>query len=255
MNYEIEQDTMKKGVWGFWATVGFGVLIILFSFIVQIIVSFFFLVFRLVSESPIEPTETAIFEWLETADLGLLISLSVIFSGVLCIGLILLIIRVRRRFSIADYLGLKSTGIRIILLGLAITLAYIGASVAVNLSLDRTIETDILAEAYTATASPVLFWLAIIVFGPVFEEVMFRGFMFEGFRLSKVGVIGAVILTSLVWAGFHLQYGLFEIVSLFIFGLILGVAKYKTKSLWVPVSMHAFNNLLAVLLLSLEVGV
>jgi membrane protease YdiL (CAAX protease family) len=251
VNSDIENTIPKFRVWGFWATVGFGVIVTFISLVVQIVITVIFIVAGLGNRRMVDLTELDYAEWLETIDLGLLLSLSIIVSAIICIGVILLIIKVRRGASVADYLGLKSFGIRILIVALAISLAYIGITSLINMALDRSVETDVMTEAYINTGLPVLFWIAIVVFGPVFEEVFFRGFLFEGFRRSKIGVIGAVILTSLVWAGFHLQYGLFEIVSLFFLGVILGIARYKTRSLWVPVSMHAFNNLIAVILMAL----
>jgi membrane protease YdiL (CAAX protease family) len=97
--------------------------------------------------------------------------------------------------------------------------------------------------------------MATVVFAPLFEEVFFRGFLFEGFRYSKLGPAGAIFVTSIVWAGFHMQYGLFQIASIFVLGIILGVVRYRTNSLWPPLAMHVFNNLLAMVFLTIDVGV
>ena len=43
----------------------------------------------------------------------------------------------------------------------------------------------------------------------------------------------------------HLQYDTYEIVSVLLFGLLLGYARLKTNSILVPVIMHAVNNLAA----------
>ena len=42
-----------------------------------------------------------------------------------------------------------------------------------------------------------------------------------------------------------------EILILSIFGIV----RHKTRSLWAPLIMHVFNNLLAVLLIALEIGI
>ena len=80
---------------------------------------------------------------------------------------------------------------------------------------------------------------------PFFEEFLFRGFLIEGLSRSKVGVIGAVILTSASWAIIHMQYGWFEIISIFFIGIVLCIAKIKSKSLYVPIAMHMLMNLVA----------
>ena len=97
--------------------------------------------------------------------------------------------------------------------------------------------------------------MATVIFAPVFEEVFFRGFLFEGFRYSKMGAAGAIFVTSLVWAGFHMQYGLLQIASIFVLGIILGVVRYRTGSLWAPLAMHVFNNLLAMFFITIDFGI
>jgi membrane protease YdiL (CAAX protease family) len=42
-----------------------------------------------------------------------------------------------------------------------------------------------------------------------------------------------------------MQYGWFEIISIFFIGILLGIAKIKTKSLYVPIAMHMLMNLAA----------
>jgi membrane protease YdiL (CAAX protease family) len=252
---EIQEKTVEKRVWGFWATAGWGALVMFISFAVQVVIAVIFIVTRLIAE--IEPalTEFDFSEWMDIIDVGLLLSVSIVASSIICVLLIFFIIKVRRDVTIADYLGFRSISTRVVLAALAISVAYLILSVVVNAVLNRPAEPDFMAEAYASSVWPAIFWVSIVFLGPFFEEVLFRGFLFEGFSRSRLGVAGTIFLTALVWAGFHLQYGFFEIASIFVLGLILGVMRYKTGSIWAPMIMHAFNNLVAVLLLSLEIGV
>jgi membrane protease YdiL (CAAX protease family) len=61
-------------------------------------------------------------------------------------------------------------------------------------------------DAYRNTAWPPLFWIAVVIFAPAFEEFLFRGFSFIGLQKSRLGSAGATILTALVWAVLHIQY-------------------------------------------------
>jgi len=255
VNSLIENEITEKRLWGFWATAGWGVLVMFVSVVIQVIIAVIFIIAKLATETPIDFPELDFTEWMEVIDLGLLLSLSIVASAIVCIGLIFVIIKVRRGASIADYLGLKSIGTRTVMAVLAITVAFIVLSALINMGLDRPPDSDIMVQAYATSVWPTLFWIAVVVFAPVFEELLFRGFLFAGFSRSGIGVAGTIIVTSLIWAGFHVQYGLFEIASIFVLGLILGIVRHKTGSLWAPMIMHAFNNLLAVLLLAFEVGV
>lgn len=251
----IEKTTLEKHTWGFWATAGWGVLVMFVSFFVQVVIAVIFIVTRLITE--IEPalTEFDFSEWMDIIDVGLLLSVSITASSIICVLLIIIVIKVRRDVTIADYLGFRSISTRAVLAALAISVAYLILSVVVNTVLQRPAEPDFMTEAYASSVWPALFWVSIIFLGPFFEEVLFRGFLFEGFSRSKLGVVGTIFITALVWAGFHLQYGLFEIASIFVLGLIYGIMRYKTGSIWAPMIMHAFNNLVVMLMLSLETGV
>ena len=93
---------------------------------------------------------------------------------------------------------------------------------------------------------PALIWIAVVIFAPVFEEIFFRGFLFAGFRNSRVGIIGAILLTAVLWALLHAtQYGIWELLVIFGLGVAFGVARWKTNSLFASLSMHSMWNLIA----------
>ena len=81
----------------------------------------------------------------------------------------------------------------------------------------------------------------------MFEEVFFRGFLYGGLSTSAIGPIGAIIVTSAAWAAIHVQYGLYELITIFLFGLILGGARMHCRSLLVPFALHSVNNFAATL--------
>jgi hypothetical protein len=95
---------------------------------------------------------------------------------------------------------------------------------------------------YKATDSLWLFWIAAVLAAPLFEEVMFRGFLFRGFRASFLGTGGTVILTALLWAAMHLQYNLYGMGFIAATGILFGLARAQTGSLIVPMAMHAALN-------------
>ncbi|HDN26885.1 MAG TPA: CPBP family intramembrane metalloprotease [Thioploca sp.] len=97
-------------------------------------------------------------------------------------------------------------------------------------------------------------WFAIVVAAPLFEEIFFRGFLFAGFQSSRLGNTGAILLTSLAWTVIHLQYEIYELSIVFVLGIILGIARLMSQSLYVPIAIHAFANLLATIELVIYVG-
>jgi membrane protease YdiL (CAAX protease family) len=126
-------------------------------------------------------------------------------------------------------------------------------SVIANVGRIQEEDTGILVEAYHTSVWPVLFWIAVVVFAPIFEEPFARGFLFEGFRHSRMGLAGAVILTSLVWTALHVGYSLFSLGAIFGFGIVLGFVRYRTGSLWSTVLMHGFYNAIGMFLIALNV--
>jgi len=100
-------------------------------------------------------------------------------------------------------------------------------------------------EIYRSVHSPVLFWIALVVATPVFEELLYRGFVFEGIRASPLGGFGAVVITALVWTLIHQEYDPLEFTMIFIIGLMLGVARLRTGSVLLTIVMHMLHNLIA----------
>jgi uncharacterized protein len=89
---------------------------------------------------------------------------------------------------------------------------------------------------------------------PLFEEIFFRGFLFAGFQSSRLGNTGAILLTSFAWTVIHLQYEIYEMSIVFVLGIVLGIARLMTQSLYVPIAIHAVANLLATIELVVYLG-
>jgi len=109
---------------------------------------------------------------------------------------------------------------------------------------------DFINQTMSLTDNRLMVWLLIVVIAPVFEEVFFRGLLLEGLRYSKLGNIGAVMITSLLWALVHTQYNWFIVFWVFLFGILLGYARIRSNSLYLVIILHAVNNLLSTLQVS-----
>lgn len=94
---------------------------------------------------------------------------------------------------------------------------------------------------------------SFIYFAPVYEEVIFRGFIL-GTLLRYVHAVKVVLYSSLLFGIWHLK----SIFSLNIsdllyqiaytgifFGPILAYVTLKTKTIWVSVILHSLNNFLS----------
>jgi len=83
------------------------------------------------------------------------------------------------------------------------------------------------------------------IVGPIAEEIFFRGYVLPGL-INRFGIVGALIISSLIFGFFHVDPG--AIVPTFILGLALGWVYLKTGSIWPAVFAHGLHNTFAVLL-------
>ncbi|MGE5229512.1 MAG: lysostaphin resistance A-like protein [Deltaproteobacteria bacterium] len=118
---------------------------------------------------------------------------------------------------------------------------------AVSLAHDLVVHPEqqpIVNEFPRSGAGAALFVLVAVVMAPLFEEIVFRGFLFRGFANSWGWVWGA-LASSAVFGLAHLQLDVF--VPLATLGFFLAWAYKKTGSLWSCIAMHGIFNAIAVL--------
>jgi membrane protease YdiL (CAAX protease family) len=88
--------------------------------------------------------------------------------------------------------------------------------------------------------------LAVGILGPIAEELIFRGVLFTKLLQTKLGLVGTVLLTSVGWACLHFDYS-WQVIAMFVIcGILLGLARHTSRSLWTPIAMHILWNLYAV---------
>jgi membrane protease YdiL (CAAX protease family) len=236
-----EITVQKKPFWGPWPTVGFGCGLLVVAIMTAMLVTLGFIFVKFTGGSAADMI-TLLQGLLGN---GLYFTLVTIATAVLCTYLISFIIKIRHTISITEYLGLQPISIKAILLSLAIAAGLIVLDDGLSYVLGKPMVSEWQLNLYNTSGWPVLLWAAFIVFGPIFEEALFRGFLFEGFRHSRIGVIGAIILTALLWALSHVQYRAYGMIAIFIWGIVLGIVRFRTGSLWSVLSMHALLNLVA----------
>ncbi len=91
-------------------------------------------------------------------------------------------------------------------------------------------------------------WLAfvlLVVLAPLSEELLFRGFIYGGLSRSVLGPVGTILVTAAVWTLIHVQYTWLIMSQVFIYGVVFGIARWKSGSLWPPIVAHAIINLIA----------
>ncbi|NJK41387.1 MAG: CPBP family intramembrane metalloprotease [Acaryochloridaceae cyanobacterium SU_2_1] len=176
---------------------------------------------------------------------GQLLSIATGIAGLCSSGFLYGLIKHRSVKTIAPCLGLQTPRPSAWLIWNLLLLLVILFSDSILRALEQS--QTFTEQIYQTSPNPALLYITLVLIAPIFEEFLFRGFMLAGLRSSRVGSMGAVIVTSLLWAMLHFQYNFYFVAQIFVFGLLLGVARLQTESLYVPISMHSLNNLIALI--------
>ena len=241
----------KTKPWGLWSTAGLSFCVWIAFVAVQTIVVVAALVIYGIQNPSSDVNELAE----NLASNGLVLAIATTISAPVCIGVICYFIRLRKGWAISDYLQLDRLSQRLIkplIIWNVVTVAFVYAIDFVKTLFPRETVSTFTADIYESAQFLPLLYIAIVVAAPLFEEVFFRGFMFRGFVHSAIGPVGTVLITSAIWAVIHSQYDVYDMTGIFLFGILLAIAQLCTKSLYIPISMHALNNLLAMLSVALN---
>jgi membrane protease YdiL (CAAX protease family) len=112
-------------------------------------------------------------------------------------------------------------------------------------SLGRDVTPGFMGDVLKSAQADGALWLLVLAFcvaAPMSEEVLARGFLYRGWSESRLGVVGAIILSSLAWTSLHLQYDWFFFGEVFCMGLLLGYLRYRSNSTWLTIVIHGLNN-------------
>jgi len=236
----IEPDD-RTPFWSPLATMGWGFLILTAFLIVQVASVIVWSAMRTAAGT--DPGNLAA----ELAAAGDLMMVAALLSSAIGIALVFVGLAVGKGIRPRIALALRPPSTRSVVMWLGIIAAMAAASDALTSLLGKPIVPEFMSDLVQNTSSAPLLWFTIIVAAPIFEEVFFRGFLLEGLRRGSMGDAGAIVLTSLSWASIHIQYGLYEIGTIFVFGLAFGLARVGSRSIWVPIAMHMGINLVATL--------
>ncbi|MCQ2364025.1 MAG: CPBP family intramembrane metalloprotease [Akkermansia sp.] len=98
------------------------------------------------------------------------------------------------------------------------------------------------------TAQRLVLAAAAIIMAPIGEEVCFRGFVYNILR-QRAGVWAATLTTGVLFGAIHAS--LVQFLPLAFFGIVQCIIYERSKTLWVPMAVHAVFNSLSVLFILL----
>jgi membrane protease YdiL (CAAX protease family) len=236
-----EPSLPKAGPWGFWPTLGFSCIIgAAYVFVQAIVVAVFFAAAMLKNRNlDIDLFAEGLLKN------GFFFAIGACVAAPLETGLTILFARIRRGIMLREYLALQMVGWKEIVKWCLIALVFVAFFDGLTYLIKRPIVPEFMVSTYETAGFVPLLWFAIVVVAPVSEEIFFRGFLFAGIRASVLGSAGAVILTSLAWAALHTQYDAYGMGMIFAGGLLLGLARLKSNSIYPAIAMHALQNVIA----------
>ncbi len=100
----------------------------------------------------------------------------------------------------------------------------------------------------------LLIFLTLVVFAPIAEELLFRGYLYGKLR-RYVSSVTAVLLSSILFGALHLGFGeLHELqwnagINTLALGLCMAVLREYTGSVWSGIILHTIKNFIAFLFL------
>lgn len=86
------------------------------------------------------------------------------------------------------------------------------------------------------------YFIIYVIFGPIQEEILFRGLLFDIF-FRKNRILSALIIPSVMWSLLHVQYGIEYILSITLSGIVLAMIRKESGSIFIGVILHIFGNI------------
>ncbi len=251
-NDEMESSSLSGGndnqvPWGLFATIALTALIIVMYLVVQAVS-----VFALLGSGLFDTTQQDTRELIkQNATNGALLGWVTLISGIAVSALTVLFIRVKS-CSIIDYLALHKVQGREILKWMGLSLVFVTVTdIALNYLINRPFYPDWLIDVWNSGKTSLGLYVGFLLAAPVFEEILFRGFAYRGIAESFAGPWTAIVLTSVSWGFLHSQYDFIDTTYVIACGLLLGLARWLTGSIYTAMAMHAFINLLSIVQVAL----
>ena len=183
---------------------------------------------------------------------GTVVSLSIMIGCVLLVAISALIIRTKGG-NLKQYLALKPFSLAVGMGMIGLLLIFMIGSQALTYLLDES-PLSFVDPLYQSVRSVWLLIFAMVIVAPIYEELIFRGLLWSAIaeqfsspsdlllRSEHRGAIVASLVTSFIFAGIHLQYGIYEISTIVVLALIFCYARIKSGSLILPMLLHIINN-------------
>lgn len=244
-------DVVAPARWGFWGTCAWGVAALAAFYAAQVVAVVGVLLWRGIDPAQSGPTDFA-----ALGSNAIVVAATTLTSLPATLAVLALAARLAR-IRFVDYFALQPIGARTILFALVCTLGYGALLDGVTYALGHPMLSPFVVGLYQTARAGGTLWLVllvVIVAAPITEEFLFRGLLFRGWARSRLGAVGAVALTSLIWAAMHVQYDWLGVTEIFGLGLLFGWLRHRSGSLLTTLMMHGVYGLAAMIQVAVLAG-
>jgi membrane protease YdiL (CAAX protease family) len=168
------------------------------------------------------------------------------FSEVFVLALPVLLLTRAQNFRPAEFLGLVPPPAALVLASVvvgAITFFFAGGINSLNnLIVGEEIAKKFDPSALFEIADPwrrALLVVGVSVLAPLGEELLFRGYLLRVLR-ARHGTRAALVITAAIFAAIHVNPA--SVLALFALGLVFGLLRVISGSLWPSLVAHALQN-------------
>lgn len=153
---------------------------------------------------------------------------------------ILVVLRIRNA-TWAD-LGFTKASPNVLALGCGLLVLALGMSFVNNLIwylLGIEVQAQEFIGVFEKLEQPAFFLITGILLAPLFEETIFRGFLFGGLR-QRLGWQKSALVSSALFAAGHFSIAAF--IPTFTLGLLFSYLYHRSNSLWPGIILHTLIN-------------
>ena len=138
--------------------------------------------------------------------------------------------------------GFQKAQPNVMAIGCGVLVLLFGLNAVNNLvmfALGVEIQAEQFSNLLASLEQPAALLITGILFAPLLEETIFRGFLFNGLR-QKWGWVTAALVSSTIFAAGHLSIAAF--IPTFALGFLFAYLYQKSNSIWPGIILHTLIN-------------
>jgi uncharacterized protein len=153
-----------------------------------------------------------------------------------------ILVMLRLRGATWANVGFQKAKPNVMALGCGLIIILLGVNLVNNLimlALGVEVQAEQFSNLMASLDQPAALLITGILFAPLLEETIFRGFLFNGLR-QKWGWAAAALVSSAIFATGHLSIAAF--IPTFALGFLFAYLFQKSNSIWPGIILHTLIN-------------